>query len=99
MKNNIERFNIYILIYISLLVFFGIFFLFSKHEVGNDSSISDWLINYSGGFVRRGIIGEISIYISKLLEIDLRDVIFFFSDGYFFLLLFFSLFFFQKNRI
>jgi len=79
MKNSIERFNIYILIYISLLVFFGIFFLFSKHEVGNDSSISDWLINYSGGFVRRGIIGEISIYISKLLEIDLRDAIFFFQ--------------------
>jgi len=93
MKNSIERFNIYILIYISLLIFFGIFFLFSKHEVGNDSSISDWLINYSGGFVRRGIIGEISIYISKLLEIDLRDAIFFFQtvifSSYYFLVYFF----------
>ena len=89
MKNKVDKFHIYILTYISLLIFFGIFFLFFKHEVGNDSSISDWLINYSGGFVRRGIIGEISIYISKLLEINLRDSIFFFQtvifSSYYFL--------------
>ena len=38
------------------------FFLEIKHDVGNDSTISEWLINYSGGFTKRGIIGQISIF-------------------------------------
>ena len=54
----------YYLYYISILIFCGIFILYNKHDVGNDSSLSDWLINYSGGFVRRGLIGQIVLEFS-----------------------------------
>ena len=55
----------YYLYYILMLVFFGVFILYYKHDVGNDSTISDWLINYSGGFVRRGLIGQLAIEFSN----------------------------------
>ena len=38
--------------------------------------ISEWLINYQGGFTRRGLGGEIGIALSNLLEISLRRSIF-----------------------
>ena len=60
-------------------MFFAVFFLFRKHDVGNDSTIAEWIINYSGGFTKRGIVGEISIFFSSLLSINLRDIIFFFQ--------------------
>ena len=47
-------------------MFFSVFFLYRKHHVGNDSTIAEWLINYYGGFTKRGLIGEISIFSSKL---------------------------------
>ena len=78
MNDNNKKIDLYLLSYILILIFFGIFFLFSKHNVGNDSSLSDWLINFSGGFVRRGIIGEISIFFSNIFSIELRDSIFLF---------------------
>ena len=73
MKKNIN--NLFAL-YISALLVFGIFFLFEKHTTGNDSTISEWLINYSGGFTKRGIIGHICIFLSNSLDIELRKSIF-----------------------
>jgi len=73
MKKNI---NSHIVVYLSILFLFSVFFLFYKHEVANDSTISEWLINYEGGFTKRGLIGQFAIYLSKLLVINLRDTIF-----------------------
>ena len=39
-----KNWSSYLQTYVVLLVFFGVFFLYSKHDVGNDSSLSDWLI-------------------------------------------------------
>ena len=58
-------------------MFFSVFFLHIKHHVGNDSTINEWLINYQGGFTKRGIIGDISIFFSTLLKVNLRDIIFY----------------------
>jgi len=52
-----ENFNYYFKIYLSCLLFFGIFWLHNKHVIGNDSSMSEYLINYQGGFTRRGLLG------------------------------------------
>ena len=83
----------YFQIYVFALIFFGVFFLYSKHDVGNDSSISDWLINYEGGFVRRGLIGELMTNFSIMLSLKLRDTILifqllFFTSYYFLIILF-----------
>jgi hypothetical protein len=53
-----------------------VFFLYQKHDVANDSTISEWLINYEGGFTKRGLIGQLSIYLSNFFIVKLRDTIF-----------------------
>ena len=92
----------YFQIYVLALIFFGIFFLYSKHDIGNDSSLSGWLINYEGGFVRRGLIGEIIINFSTFFSFKLRDSIlifqlFFFISYYLLIILFFKNLF--QNRL
>ena len=74
-KINIQR---NFLIYIIFSIFFVIYFLYIKHSVGNDSSVSEWLINYQGGFTRRGIIGEICFQLASFFDLQLRFVIFLF---------------------
>lgn len=76
MKKNINNNLLY---YFSALFFFGIFFLYQKHNVSNDSTISEWLINYSGGFTKRGIIGQVAIYLSNIFNINLRNSILIFQ--------------------
>ncbi len=58
MKKNI---NLYFLNYLIILFLFAVFFLYQKHEVGNDSTISEWLINYECGFTKRGLVTEFLI--------------------------------------
>ena len=91
MKKNI---NIYLKYYLSILLFFSIFYLQHKHAVGNDSTISEWLINYSGGFTKRGVIGQFCIYFAEYFNLNLRDsilifqiiiLIIYFTTLYFFL--------------
>ena len=71
-----KRLDIYILIYLLTLLIFSYFFLFIKHNVGNDSTISEWLINYEGGFTKRGLIGQIAIELSRYFQTNLRWMIF-----------------------
>ncbi len=88
MKKNI---NIYLQYYLIILFLFSVFFLYQKHDVGNDSTISEWLINYEGGFTRRGIIGQLSIYLSNIFSMELRDIIFSFQTfivGIYFILIY-----------
>ena len=66
-----------LLIFIIFNIFYATFYLYTKHDVGNDSSISEWLINYQGGFTRRGLGGELGILIAKFFSISLRQSIFF----------------------
>ena len=64
------------LIFILINIVLAIFWLDIKHEVENDSSISEWLINYQGGFTRRGLGGELGVALANLLDISLRRSIF-----------------------
>ena len=86
----IKNFKNYFILYLLILLIFSYFFLFIKHQVGNDSTISEWFINYEGGFTKRGIIGQISIELTRFFKSDLRLVIFLFQSFsctlYFFLL-------------
>ena len=78
MKNTIDA-NKYLNLYISILFVFSVFYLNGKYNVGNDSTVSEWLINYEGGFIKRGLIGQLTIYISKLFDLSLRSSILFFQ--------------------
>lgn len=62
-------------------------------EVNN--SMAEWLINYQGGFGRRGLLGELFSQISLKYEISIRKVIlyflfFLFFTYYFLIYLFFK---------
>ena len=87
----------YFLIYLLFLFLFGVFFLYHKHLVGNDSTISEWLINYTGGFTKRGIIGQICIRFAENLDLNLRFIIFFFQT--IILFIYFSLLFLFFKKI
>ena len=68
MKNNIlQKYNSYLSFYLLLLFSISICFLFIKHDTGNDSTMSEWFINYTGGFTKRGFIGQISIFFLKII--------------------------------
>jgi hypothetical protein len=55
---------------------------------GSPFKTGDWLINYSGGFVRRGFAGQVAIFISTVSGIDILNLVFF---GQVFLFLFYIL--------
>ena len=94
MKINISK---YFLIYLLFLFSFGFFFLYHKHLVMNDSTISEWLINYSGGFTKRGLIGQICIWFAENLNLSLRFTIFIFQT--IILFVYFCLLFLFFNKI
>ena len=97
MSENLKKgWSNYFQIYVYVLIFFGVFFLYLKHNVGNDSSLSDWLINYAGGFVRRGLIGELITNFSTIMSFKLRDSILIFQL-FFFISYYFLVFLFCKN--
>ena len=75
MQKNNNKINAYLLCYLLFLFFFSVSYLFIKNDVGNDSTISEWLINYSGGFTKRGLVGQISVYLSNIFNLNLRDSI------------------------
>ena len=92
----IKNFNSLFLLFILFIFFTAVFWLYQKHTVGNDSTISEWMINYQGGFTRRGIIGEICFQLADFFNLNLRFVIFLFQS---FLYLIYSIliYFFIKN--
>ena len=91
-----KKIDKYLSLYLIILLSFSYFFLFVKHQVGNDSTISEWLINYEGGFTKRGIIGQLAIEFSRFFNSELRFTIFI-MQCFTYLLYFFLLYNFLKN--
>jgi len=85
-----KKINNFLFFYLLILLIFAYFFLFIKHQVGNDSTMSEWFINYEGGFTRRGFAGQLAVELTRLFQSNLRWVIFllqsFICTIYFFLL-------------
>ena len=90
--------NNYLLLYLSLIFIFATFWLYIKHSVGNDWGISEWIINYQGGFTRRGLPGEISYQISKFFNFNLRFIIFLTQTIFYSIYLFLIYNFFKKVK-
>ena len=73
--NSNRIFNSSLQIYLGTLFFFAVFFFFQKYNNYTEWTISEWLINYQGGFTRRGLLGEIMFQISTLTSYSIREVI------------------------
>ena len=89
----------YLKIYLSALAFLSIYWLYYKSSVGNDSTISEWIINYQGGFTRRGLPGEIAFHLAKYFDLSLRFVIFVLQSITYVSYLYLIYFFFKKIKL
>ena len=81
-------------IYIGLFFYFifSAIFLIEKSKVGSDYAISEMIINYNGGFTRRGFLGQVFFFLHENLNFGLNNVIVFFQilfSGFYTILLFF----------
>lgn len=68
---NIDKFIRRVLPFYLLSIFtITILYSFYNYLIHQPYTIGDWLINYQGGFVRRGFIGEVVYFLSKLTAIN-----------------------------
>ena len=73
--SSLKFFNLYIF----FIFIFSIIILSTKFLHPTDWITSEWLINYQGGFTRRGLIGEFLIQVNQFLDLKIRNLVFFFE--------------------
>ena len=74
-----QKYKKLILLYFCLIFISSIIILFDKFLYPSDWTTSEWLINYQGGFIRRGLIGEILIQINKFINTNPRYLVYVFE--------------------
>ncbi len=72
-KNYIEKYFV-ISSYVCVIICFTPLFYFSTKFMVNNWGYADALINYSEGFIRRGFLGEILLFIYKITNIELSKI-------------------------
>ena len=84
-----------------LYLFVGIFIysILLINEFPQRYVFTDWLINYEGGYVRRGLLGQIIYEISNLLNIQIQFILLFFEISIYFAYFLLFLHFFSKIKI
>jgi len=63
------------------LILLGYGMMNIRHTSGSSWALGDWLINYEGGFVRRGLMGEVVFLVGKILHVPLLYLILFLQLG------------------
>ena len=64
---------------IFLTISFFIYFLWLIKLLGDFPwryVFTDWIINYEGGYIRRGLLGELSVNLSKILNLSIKYIFF-----------------------
>ena len=67
-----KEYKLIFYIYLSILFVFIVFFLSAVHNSPVNNSMHEWVINYQGGFTRRGFLGEIVFQITQILNFQLK---------------------------
>jgi len=96
--NKIFKFNNFLIIYLTIIFSCALILLSKSYLLEVNNSISEWTINYQGGFVRRGLLGELFHLISFKFDIPLRDTILFFLS-LLFLLYYYLIYYFFKDVV
>ena len=73
-KQNKYKLLSYILIFFTSLNY--IFFTHRFFQRENGYILGDWLINYEGGFSRRGFLGELILYLKSFINFDIINLTF-----------------------
>ena len=88
-KNKFISKKILIIIFFFYLINY-FFFNLRFFQRFNPYIAADWLINYQGGFTRRGFLGEIALHLSNLLNLTVINVAFFLVQFFVYYLFFIS---------
>jgi len=81
------------IVFFTLIIFGGLLNTLSNKTYINDSwTIGEWLINYQGGFVRRGFLGEGIYFLCNAIEVSPIFIIWFISITSYILLVKFTIF-------
>lgn len=72
MLRHIKNLNLF-KAYIIFLFLLSSFYLSAVYLSQVNNAMSEWVINYGGGFVRRGLVGEIILQLSTFFQIKLRE--------------------------
>ena len=72
------NFNNFFKYYLIFIFFSSIFFMSRTYQLDVNNSIGEWLINYQGGFGRRGLLGELFTQISLKFNFPIRQIILYF---------------------
>ncbi len=91
-----KKINQYILIYLMFILISSIFFINKTYLLEVNNSMSEWVINYEGGFGRRGLLGQLFLIISSSTGIFLKKIILFFIF-FIFIFYYFLIYLFFKN--
>ena len=79
--------------YLIFICFSSIFFMSRTFHLDVNNSMAEWLINYQGGFGRRGLLGELFSQLSLKYDIHVRKIILYFLYfifiSYYFLIYYF----------
>ena len=67
-----KNYQFIIRFYFIFLFFLSLYYLSVVNSVSTYNAMTEWVINYQGGFVRRGLIGEMIFQISNFLNLNLR---------------------------
>ena len=67
------EYKFYFKIYLSFLFVLTVYYVTAMHDE-TSNSMAEWVINYQGGFTRRGFLGELMFQLSLFFDIELRRV-------------------------
>ena len=70
----LKKYENLFLFYILIVSVLSVYYLMGLNIVITNNAIAEWLINYQGGFVRRGFLGEFVYQISLFFKLNLRFV-------------------------
>ncbi len=70
----LKKYENLFLFYILIVSVLSVYYLMGLNIVITNNAIAEWLINYQGGFVRRGFLGEFIYQISLFFKLNLRFV-------------------------
>lgn len=89
-------FNNFFKYYLIFICFCSIFFMSRTYQLEVNNSMAEWLINYQGGFGRRGLLGELFAHISIKFNFPIRKTILYFLY-FIFIVYYFLIYLFFKN--
>lgn len=93
----IKKENIFLFYFAYLIIGTYVYLFLQISEFPQKYVFTEWLINYQGGYVNRGFLGQITFYISNIFNIDLKFIILFFQG--FIYTIYFVLFYFLISKI